>query len=180
VIRALAVVVAVGALAATANAGLLSSPLGSHRSSLAASAASADARKEFILQFRGTVTVEDDGNGVLSAHFPTTVSGPNVHYVVVTQNGCDTGQTCSRSAVGGLTVTLNNAAFEDGDELFETVFDVDLNDVGAADNNIVVAARGAPGSSARVRVLAVRDPGNCTPCCGSAQTAPTAQMNMQF
>jgi hypothetical protein len=141
----------------------------------------ADVREEFVLQFRGAVTVGDDGNGLLATEFPTTVSGPNVHYVLMLENGCPAAGRPCPPPVSGLTVTLNDdIVFQNDDHFSEARSEVALNDVGVDDNSLVLAARGAPGSSARVRVLAVRETGNCAPCYGTAQATPTAYTSMQF
>jgi hypothetical protein len=135
-----------------------------------------DAGEESVLQFRDTVAVGADGNGILSAEFPTTVSGPNVRYVLAIENG-----RADPPPVNGLTVTLNeDIVFQNDDEFSEEHAEVALNGVGLDDNRIVLAARGAAGSSARVRVLAVRDTGSCTPCHGTTEEAPTAHISMRF
>jgi hypothetical protein len=98
---------------------------------------------------RGAVTVGEDGNGVRSGRFATTVGGGDVRYVLVVENG--------PAPVSGLTVTLNEDVVFDARGPFTTVRrQVALNPVGADDNALVIAARGAPGSAARVRILAVR------------------------
>jgi hypothetical protein len=98
---------------------------------------------------RDAVTVEEDGNGVRSDRFATAVGGSDVRFVLVVENGS--------APVSGLAVTLNDDAVFDGSGAFTRVRRrVALNPVGAEDNALVIAARGAPGSAARVRILAVR------------------------
>ena len=114
---------------------------------------------EHLVQFRGVVVVGNDGNGVLAAQFPTTVEGEDVHYALVTENGCAAVPSAGSCppAVDEIRVTLND------DVVFHTAapfslerVPVPLNDVGGGANHILIAAGGAPGSAARVTVVAIR------------------------
>ena len=115
---------------------------------------------ETVVQLRDTVVVGEDGNGVISARFPTTVAGDEVRYAIVVENGCASSQAQPGPCpppVTGLTITLNeDAVFQNDDEFQQERFAVALNPVGSQLNSIVGAARGAPGSAARFTVLAVR------------------------
>ena len=113
------------------------------------------------LLYRGAVEVGADGNGVRAARFATTVAGRDVRYVLVVENGC-AGSNAVRpcpAPVRGLTVTLNeDVVFQNDDEFREARLQIALNPDEADDNSLVLAAKGAPGSGARVRILALRDP----------------------
>lgn len=113
---------------------------------------------EHLLQFRGQVVVGNDGNGAVSDRFPTTAGGPEVRYVLYIDDALGTGVRPGRPPVRGLTITLNDdVVFQNDAELPDSVrVEVALNAVGGELNSIVLAARGAPGSAARVSVLAVR------------------------
>ena len=113
---------------------------------------------ENVLQFRASVAVGEDGNGVTSARFPTTVGGPDVQYLLVIENGCtqEAGGQCP-AAVRGLTVTLNDdVVFQNDDEFGSERVQIALNEVGGQLNSILLAAKGAPQSGARVALLATR------------------------
>ena len=61
--------------------------------------------------------------------------------------------------VRGLTVTLNeDVVFQNDDEFREARLQIPLNPDEADDNSLVLAAKGAPGSGARVRILALGAP----------------------
>jgi hypothetical protein len=111
------------------------------------------------LLYRGAVEVEEDGNGVLADRFPTSVAGRNVRYVLLIENGCaatDPARRCP-APVGGLIVTLNeDVVFQNDDEFRKARLQIPLNPVETELNSLVLAARGAPGSAARVRILAFR------------------------
>ena len=116
------------------------------------------------LLYRDAVKVGADGNGVLAASFATTLSGPRVHYVLLIENGCrpadvgDATKPCP-PPVGRLTVTLNGSVvFETEDTFTKFRHEIALNAIQAADNQLVIAAGGSPRSSARVSVVAVREP----------------------
>ena len=111
---------------------------------------------EHVRQFRDQVVVGSDGNGVVAGRFETTVRGPEVRYVLYIDDALGTG--VSPPPVRGLTITLNeDVVFQNDDELPDSVrVQVPLNPVGPELNSILVAARGMPGSAARVSVLAVR------------------------
>jgi hypothetical protein len=110
-----------------------------------------DSPMQRLVQFRGRVVVETDGNGVLSDRFQTTADGPEVRYSLYIVHGLGTG-------VRGLTITLNDdVVFQNDDELPDSVrVEVALNPVGTELNSIVVTARGEPGSTAGVSLVAVR------------------------
>jgi hypothetical protein len=112
---------------------------------------------EVGLVYRDDVQVDEDGNGVQSAQFATTVAGPNVRYLLVVENGCATAGPCS-APVNGLTVTLNDdVVFQNDDEFTQERVEVALNPVDARDDNtLALAARGNPGSQARVRIIALQ------------------------
>ena len=107
-----------------------------------------------LVQFRGQVVVENDGNGVLADRFPTTADGPEVRYSLFIDNTLGT-------RVRGLTITLNeDVVFQNDDPLPDFVrVEVALNPVGTQLNSIVVAAKGQPGSTAGVSLAAVRPAG---------------------
>ena len=111
----------------------------------------ADSPMQRLVQFRGRVMVETDGNGVLADHFPTTADGPEARYLLYIDDTLGTG-------VRGLTVTLNDdVVFQNDDELPDPVrVEVALNPVGTELNSIVVAARGEAGSVVGVSVVAIR------------------------
>jgi hypothetical protein len=109
--------------------------------------------------YRGAVTVGADGNGVRADRFATTVAGRDVRYVLLIENGCagtDPARRCP-APVRGLTVTLNDdVVFQNDDEFSKARLQIPLNPVETDLNSLVLAARGAPGSGARVRILALR------------------------
>ncbi len=109
--------------------------------------------------YRGAVTVGADGNGVRADRFATTVAGRGVRYVLLIENGCagtDPARRCP-APVRGLTVTLNeDVVFQNDDEFRKARLQIPLNPVETELNSLVLAARGAPGSAARVRILAIR------------------------
>jgi hypothetical protein len=117
---------------------------------------------QHILQYRGRVVVGEDGNGVSSARFPTTVARRTVRYFMLIENGCaDTDAQTSEdpcpAPVRGLTVTLNeDVVFQNDDEFRSERVQVRLNPLGNQLNSLVMAARGAPGSGARLAIFAVR------------------------
>jgi hypothetical protein len=114
---------------------------------------------ETVVQNRDTVVVGEDGTGVVSARFPTTVGGDEVRYVIVVENGCAAQpqpEPCP-APIRGLTITLNeDVVFQNDDEFSQERSAVALNPVGSELNSLVMAAKGAPGSGARLAVLAVR------------------------
>jgi hypothetical protein len=127
-------------------------------------ATGATAGVQVSLLFRDAVKVGADGNGVLAASFATTLSGPRVRYVLLIENGCrpadvgDATKPCP-PPVGQLTVTLNGSVVFETQDAFETTRrEIALNAIQAGDNQLVIAAGGSPRSSARVSVLAVREP----------------------
>ena len=93
--------------------------------------------------------------------FATTVAGRDVRYVLLIENGCagtDPARRCP-APVRGLTVTLNeDVVFQNDDEFRKARLQIPLNPVETELNSLVLAARGAPGSAARVRILALRQP----------------------
>jgi hypothetical protein len=111
-----------------------------------------------LAQFRGPVVVGADGNGVLADQFQTTADGPEVRYVLNIDAALGTGGHPGPPPVRGLTITLNDdVVFQNDDPLPDSVrVEVALNPVGSQLNSIVLAARGEPGSAARVSVVAVR------------------------
>jgi hypothetical protein len=109
---------------------------------------------ERLLQFRGQVVVELDGNGVLAASFPTTVDGPEVRYVLYIDDALGTGIDPAPPA--GLTITLNDDVVYQSDEELPVRVQVALNAAGQQPNRILLQAVGSPGAAARVSVLALR------------------------
>lgn len=110
-----------------------------------------------VLQYEGDVLVENDGNGVTAAQFPTTVDGNKTRYVLVVENGCKLGvPKCKYPLVTGITITLNDDVVFDGAApgTRETL-EIALNPVGSEENSVVLAARGEPGSRARVHIAAI-------------------------
>jgi hypothetical protein len=107
---------------------------------------------QHILQFRGQVTVGNDGNGVLAATFATTADGPETRFVLYIDDALGTG------VPSGVSIALNgDVVFQNDDTIqFPERVQVALNPVGGQRNDIVLTARGAPGTAARVAVLAVR------------------------
>jgi hypothetical protein len=77
---------------------------------------------------------------------------------MIIENGCppNAPDPCP-PPVGAASITLNGSVVFQNDDVFrfERV-EVALNPVGGDPNNIVIAATGAPGSAARVAVLALR------------------------
>jgi len=117
-----------------------------------------DAGAQVSLLYRGAVKVGEDGNGVEVGSFPTTLGGIAVRYVLVVENGC-TGTDPVRcpAPVSELTVTLNDeVVFQNDDDFAEARRRVALNSVEAEDNQLVIAANGAPRSAARVLIIAIR------------------------
>jgi len=109
------------------------------------------ARIATTLQYKGRVTVGEDGNGVTLDQFPTTVSGDSVRYFLRVGTGGD------QAPVRGLTVTLNDdVVFQNDDEFESETVEVALNPIGRESNSIVAAARGTAGSAARVAIVAVQ------------------------
>lgn len=142
--RAVLLFLALGALSAPARAD--EAPEGTHP-------------LEHLVQFRDRVVVGADGNGAIAATFPTTVEGEAVHYVLVIENGCPPGGPAGNcpGPVDTIRVILNDdVVFQTGAAFSLERVPVPLNDVGGAPNQIVVAAAGDPGSSARVTVVALR------------------------
>lgn len=129
---------------------------------------------QHIIQFAGHVGVGADGNGAVSATFPTTVEGDAVRYFLAVQNGCsnepapDPNQppplrTEDRPPcpppVRAIQVALNNDvvfAKGDGDGFEHARVEIALNKVGGDANRITVTAAGDGGSGARFAVVAVR------------------------
>ena len=113
------------------------------------------------LVHRDRVTVEEDGNGVQAARFATTVAGKDVRYALLIENGCassDPARPCP-APVRGLTVTLNDdVVFQNDDAFTKARSEITLNPAGTQLNSLVLAARGAPGSAARVRIIAIGQP----------------------
>ena len=113
------------------------------------------------LVHRDRVTVDEDGNGVQSARFATTVAGKNVRYALLIENGCassDPARPCP-APVTGLTVTLNeDVVFQNDDAFTKARSEITLNPAGTQLNSLVLAARGAPGTAARIRIIAIRQP----------------------
>jgi hypothetical protein len=106
------------------------------------------------------VAVGEDGNGVAADRFATTVAGSGVRYVLVVENGCAEADPLAGlcpAPVTGLTITLNDDVVFENSEPFTTVRqEIVLNPVAGELNSLVLAAHGAPGSAARVRIVAVR------------------------
>ena len=94
-----------------------------------------------------------------SARFATTLAGNDVRYALLIENGCatsDPARTCP-APVTGLTVTLNeDVVFQNDDAFSKARSEITLNPAGTQLNSLVLAARGAPDSAARVRILAIR------------------------
>jgi hypothetical protein len=68
------------------------------------------------------------------------------------------------SPVRGLTVTLNeDVVFANTEEFTTARREITLNPADIDLNNIVLAARGDPGTAARVRILAIRQPDKESP-----------------
>jgi hypothetical protein len=114
---------------------------------------------EQVLQFRGEVVVDGDGNGVHAAGFPTTAEGPEVRYVLYIDDALGTGvRRVPPPPVSRLAITLNDdVVFFSDEELPDPVrVQVALNPAGGESNRIVLAAAGPPRSAARVSILAVR------------------------
>ena len=113
------------------------------------------------LLYRGAVEVGADGNGVRAARFATTLAGRDVRYVLLIENGCagtDPARQCP-APVRELTVTLNDdVVFQNDDAFSKARREIALNPVDTNDNSLLLAAKGAPASGARVRILALRQP----------------------
>ena len=111
--------------------------------------------------YRGAVEVGPDGNGVRAARFATTLAGRDVRYVLQIENGCaptDPAGACP-APVRGLTITLNeDVVFQNDDTFSKARLTIPLNPVDTNDNSLVLAAKGAPRSAARVRILALGAP----------------------
>ena len=114
---------------------------------------------QLLVQFPArVVVVGNDGNGVVSRQFPTTAEGPEVRYVLYIDDALGTGGHPAPPRVRGLTITLNDdVVFQNDEELPPSVrVEVPLNPVGTQLNSIILAAKGEPGSAARVASVAVR------------------------
>ncbi len=114
------------------------------------------------LQYEGLVVVGPDGNGWVSARFPTTVGGDDVTYYLDVWIGCggdpaiELEQACP-PPVKALGVTLN------GEVVFRKVSlsavertEIVLNLAGTSDNEITVSAEGDRGAAARFAVVSAR------------------------
>jgi hypothetical protein len=120
-----------------------------------------------LMQFRGRVLVGDDGNGVLSAAFPTKLEGEGLRYTLVLENGCrepvepppepvrtDEAPPCP-APTNGIEVTLNGeVVLQTTDRYHAERVQVALNPVGGEQNRIVAAAVGEPGTGARIAIIA--------------------------
>ena len=106
----------------------------------------------------GAVEVGADGNGVRAARFATTLAGRDVRYVLLIENGCaatDPARGCP-APVRDLTITLNDdVVFQNDDTFSKARLTIALNPVDTNDNSLVLAAKGAPRSGARVRIIAI-------------------------
>jgi len=114
------------------------------------------------VQYEGLVVVGPDGNGWVSARFPTTVGGDDVRYYLDVWIGCggDPGaerdQVCP-PPVKALGVTLNGeVVFRKASLSAVERMDVVLNLAGTSDNEIMVSAEGDRGAAARFAVVAAR------------------------
>src|SRR5262245_2219365 len=116
-------------------------------------------RPQVGVLYRGAVVVGEDGNGVTAERFPTTAAGSDVRYLLVVENGCADGDPPAGpcpAPVTGLTVTLNDDVVFQNDEPFTSARqEIVLNPAAGELNSLVLAARGAPGSTARLRILAL-------------------------
>ena len=87
--------------------------------------------------------------------------GKNVRYALLIENGCassDPARPCP-PPVTGLTVTLNeDVVFQNDDAFTKARSEITLNPAGTQLNSLVLAAKGAPGSAARIRIIAIRQP----------------------
>ncbi|HEY7160773.1 MAG TPA: hypothetical protein VH815_05910 [Acidobacteriota bacterium] len=115
---------------------------------------------ETVIQYEGDVLVGNDGNGVTTEVFATTLDGAKTHYALLLENGCKLGTPkCKFPLVSAITVTLNDDVVlqEDASDTRETV-EVALNPVGSQPNSVIITARGTPGARARVHIVAI-EPG---------------------
>ena len=114
------------------------------------------------LLYEGVVVVGPDGNGWVSARFPTTVGGDDVSYYLDVWIGCggdpaaERDQACPPPAKA-LGVTLNGeVVFRKASLSAVERTDIVLNLAGTSDNEIMVSAEGDRGAAARFAVVAVR------------------------
>jgi hypothetical protein len=114
------------------------------------------------LQYEGVVVVGPDGNGWVSARFPTTVGGDDVSYYLDVWTGCGGDPAAERDQacpppVKALGVTLNGEVVVRKASLSAAErTEIVLNLAGTSDNEIMVSAEGSRGAAARFAVVAVR------------------------
>ena len=85
--------------------------------------------------------------------------GTNVRYALLIENGCASSEPARPCPppVTGLTVTVNDdVVFQNDDAFTKARSEITLNPAGTQLNSLVLAARGAPGTAARVRIIAIR------------------------
>ena len=123
---------------------------------LAAAATAATAAEE--LEYEGRVVVGPDGNGWVSARFPTTVGGDQVRYFLDVWTECADECTADgdRPPIKALAVTLNDeVVFRKTAPMAVERVPVTLNLAGTSDNEIMASAEGPLGAAARFAVVAV-------------------------
>jgi hypothetical protein len=114
------------------------------------------------LQYEGIVVVGPDGNGWVSARFPTTVGGDDVSYYLDVWMGCGGDPAAERDQacpppVKALGVTLNGeVVFRKASPSAVERTGIVLNLAGTSDNEIMVSAEGSRGAAARFAVIAAR------------------------
>jgi hypothetical protein len=114
------------------------------------------------LQYEGLVAVGPDGNGWVSARFPTTVGGDDVRYYLDVWLGCGGDPAAERNQacpppVNALGVTLNGeVVFRKASLSTVERTEIVLNLAGTSDNEITVSAEGNRGAAARFAVVAAR------------------------
>jgi hypothetical protein len=114
------------------------------------------------LQYEGRVVVGPDGNGWVTAMFPTTADGDDVTYYLDVWTGCAAeaasvhDQSCPPT-VKALAVTLNGEVVFRKTPLSTTNRqEIALHLVGTSDNAIMVSADGERGAAADFAIVALR------------------------
>lgn len=107
-----------------------------------------------VVDFRTDIVIGNDGNGVESGNFPTTLSGNDVEQFLIVENGCRTKKgRCKSVFVDEITVTLNEDVIFSEVELEEVSrIEIALAPAGQQ-NTIVVSGKGLPQSSAIVTIV---------------------------